>query len=102
MQGYFRWELNCPDNQFMHGYWPSMRTGDNLESVYWLYNRTGEKWLLDVATKIQKHTPNWVTKIPMWHNVNLAEGFREPAEFWQQSADGEVPGRDRRTPTTRS
>ena len=87
MQRYFRWELNCPDDQFMHGYWPSMRTGDNLESVYWLYNRTGERWLLDLAAKIDRHTPNWITQIPMWHNVNLAEGFREPAEFWMQNAD---------------
>jgi hypothetical protein len=85
MQRYFRWELNCPDDQFMHGYWPLMRTGDNLESVYWLYNRTGERWLLELAAKIDKHTPNWISSIPMWHNVNLAQGFREPAEFWMQN-----------------
>jgi hypothetical protein len=87
MDRYFQWELKCPDSDFMHGYWPEMRTGDNLESVYWLYNRTGESWLLDLATKIEKHTPNWISKIPMWHNVNLAQGFREPAEFYQQSKD---------------
>ena len=34
---------------FMVGYWPKMRAGDNLESVYWLYNRTGEAWLLELA-----------------------------------------------------
>ncbi len=87
MDRYFRWELNCPDGQFMYGYWPSMRTGDNLESVYWLYNRTGERWLLDLAAKIDRHTPDWIGSIPMWHNVNLAEGFREPAEFWMQTGE---------------
>jgi hypothetical protein len=87
MDRYFQWELKCPDADFMHGYWPEMRTGDNLESVYWLYNRTGEAWLLDLGLKIEKHTPNWVSRIPMWHNVNLAEGFREPAEYYQQSKD---------------
>jgi hypothetical protein len=88
MDRYFKWELNCPDDQFMHGYWPEMRTGDNLESVYWLYNRTGESWLLDVAEKIQKHTPHgWMTGLPMLHNVNVAQGFREPAEYWMQSHD---------------
>ncbi len=87
MSRYFRWELSCPEADFMVGYWPSMRTGDNLESVYWLYNRTGERWLLDLATKIERHTPAWMSAIPMWHNVNLAQGFREPAEFYQQSGD---------------
>ena len=87
MQRYFKWEIACPDKDFMVGYWPQMRTGDNLESVYWLYNRTGDKSLLDLAEKIQKHTPNWVTRIPMWHNVNLAQGFREPAEYYLLSHD---------------
>jgi hypothetical protein len=88
MDRYFKWEMNCPDDQFMHGYWPEMRTGDNLESVYWLYNRTGESWLLDLGEKIQKHTPHgWLTGLPMLHNVNVAQGFREPAEYWMQSHD---------------
>ena len=51
MTRYFRWELNCPDADFLTGYWPKLRGGDNLESIYWLYNRTGEAWLLDLAAK---------------------------------------------------
>ena len=51
MTRYFRWELKVPDADFMAGYWPKMRAGDNLESVYWLYNRTGEPWLLDLASQ---------------------------------------------------
>src|SRR5947209_8506755 len=39
MTRYFRWQLQVPDVDFMAGYWPKMRAGDNLESVYWLYNR---------------------------------------------------------------
>ena len=33
--------------------------GDNLASVYWLYNRTGEEWLLELAEKIHRNTANW-------------------------------------------
>ena len=51
MTKYFRWELAYPEKDFLVGYWPKIRGGDNLESVYWLYNRTGEKWLLDLAEK---------------------------------------------------
>src|SRR4051794_38631591 len=44
MTRYFRWQLRVPEADFMAGYWPRLRAGDNLESVYWLYNRTGDRW----------------------------------------------------------
>ncbi len=87
MTAYFKWELECPDSDFITGYWDRMRTGDNMESVYWLYNRTGDKWLLGLADKIHRHAADWVSGMPNWHNVNVAEGFREPAEYGVQSGD---------------
>jgi hypothetical protein len=87
MTRYFKWELNYPEQDFLHGYWPKIRGGDNLESVYWLYNRTGEAWLLDLAKKIHRHTYNWTDGPPNLHNVNFAQSFREPAEYWQQAND---------------
>ena len=62
-----------------------MRAGDNIESVYWLYNRTGEPWLLDVARKIHEHTADWTGGIPTWHGVNIAQGFREPGVYFMQT-----------------
>jgi len=87
MDKYFKWELTIPDDKFLQDYWENSRGGDNLLSVYWLYNRTGEKWLLDLATKIDHSTANWrqVNNLPNWHNVNVAECFREPATYYQQS-----------------
>lgn len=63
------------------------RGGDNLYSVYWLYDRTGEKWLLDLASKIDRNTADWRQKdnLPNWHNVNIAQCFREPATYYLQS-----------------
>jgi DUF1680 family protein len=87
MTKYFRYQLNFPEKDFIAGYWPKMRIGDNIESVYWLYNRTGDKWLLDLATKIHDHGADWVSGIPNWHGVNLTEGFREPATYWLQTRD---------------
>lgn len=84
---YFRWQLQVPDADFVAGYWPKMRAGDNLESVYWLYNRTGDKWLLDLATKIHKATAPWTDGVPNWHGVNISQGFREPAVYFLQSRD---------------
>ena len=87
MARYFKWELNYPEKDFLVGYWPKIRGGDNIESVYWLYNRTGEAWLLDVAKKIHEHTANWTKGVANLHNVNFAQSFREPAEYWQQDKD---------------
>jgi hypothetical protein len=87
MTKYFRWELRVPDADFLAGYWPKMRAGDNLESVYWLYNRTGDKFLLDLAAKIHKASANWTDGVPDWHGVNLTQGFREPAVYYIQSGD---------------
>ena len=89
MTKYFRFQLSVPDQKFLTHYWQKMRGGDNLYSVYWLYNRTGDAFLLDLAQKIHRCTANWELKdnLPNWHNVNIAESFREPAEHFLQTHD---------------
>ena len=91
MTKYFKWQLTIPDDKFLEDYWEKSRGGDNLSSVYWLYNHTGEKFLLELATKIDKNTANWRQKdnLPNWHNVNIAQCFREPAQYYQQSKNEE-------------
>ena len=89
MTKYFKWQMEVPEDQFLKIYWENSRAGDNLYSVYWLYNRTGEKWLLGLADKIHRNTANWEQKntLPNWHNVNIAQCFREPATYFMQSND---------------
>ncbi|GAA3995052.1 glycoside hydrolase family 127 protein [Mucilaginibacter dorajii] len=89
MTKYFRYELSVPDDKFLEDYWENSRGGDNMLSVYWLYNRTGDKFLLDLAAKLDKNTANWrqANNLPNWHNVNVAQCFREPATFYLQSHD---------------
>jgi hypothetical protein len=82
---YFRWQLALPDGDLLAGYWPKMRVGDNLESIYWLYNRTGDKWLLELATRLHRAGAPWAEGVPNWHGVNLAQGFREPAVYYLQA-----------------
>lgn len=87
MTRYFKWQMTVPDSQFLKDYWENSRGGDNLASVYWLYNITGEPFLLDLATKIDRNTANWRQgdALPNWHVVNIAECFREPATYYLQS-----------------
>jgi hypothetical protein len=89
MEKYFRWEMSLPDSAFLQDYWGNSRGGDNLYSIYWLYNRTGDKWLLDLARKVHRRTADWeqADRLPNWHNVNIAQGFREPATWYLQSHD---------------
>jgi len=89
MTRYFKWQLTVPDNQLLKLYWENSRGGDNLYSIYWLYDLTGEKWLLTLAAKIHRNTANWALSdsLPNWHNVNIAQCFREPATYYMQSRD---------------
>ena len=89
MTDYFKWELALPDDIFLKDYWENNRGGDNLLSVYWLYNLTGEKFLLELAEKIHRNTANWRQRstLPNWHNVNIAQSFREPATYYMLSKD---------------
>lgn len=92
MTNYFKWELTLPDNQFLEDYWENSRGGDNLYSVLWLYNRTGDAFLLDLAKKIHRNTANWTqaTSLPNWHNVNIAQCFREPATYYMLTGDSNM------------
>ena len=52
MTNYFKWQLTVDDSKFLRDYWENSRGGDNLWSVYWLYNITGDSFLLELAEKI--------------------------------------------------
>lgn len=61
--------------------WVSKRWGDGLDVAFWLYNRTRETFLLDLADKMHTHGVDWAGGVADWHNVNVAQGFREPAQY---------------------
>ena len=107
MTNYFHYQLTVPDNRFLNGYWQRIRGGDNLHSVLWLYNHTQDTLLLKLAEKIHRNTadwigrnhhlsdihnhkeirdsmewPEWYSKQIDWHNVNHAQCFREPAQYY--------------------
>jgi len=87
MTNYMKYLTTVPEDRFLVGYWPRMRGGDLLYSVYWLYNRTGDKFLLDLAKKVHRHTAAWEKDVINWHNVNMSQGFGQPATYYMQSQD---------------
>jgi DUF1680 family protein len=99
MSRYFQYEFHLPAEDLLPASWQKLRGGENLESVYWLYNRTGESFLLDLARKLYARTSDWAAPIltadrdrdwaesSFYHGVNIAMGFRYPAVHYQQTKD---------------
>jgi hypothetical protein len=72
--------------------WAKARGGENLASIYWLYNRTGEAFLLDLASVVFLQTEDWTGELASgdpryWHGVNTGMGVKQPAVYFQQSKD---------------
>lgn len=75
-------------------FWATERGGDNLLIVYWLYNITGDESLLALAELIHSQSADWTARFTAdnhlyrqnsLHCVNLAQGFKEPVIYYQQS-----------------
>jgi hypothetical protein len=84
---YLRWQHAQPASRLLPESWQKIRGGDNLDSIYWLYNRTGEGFLLELAETVHARTADWTSGLPSPHGVNICQGFREPAQFYVQSRD---------------
>ena len=98
LTNYFKYQLaELPKNPLgKWTFWGEQRGGDNLMIVYWLYNITGDKFLLDLGELIHKQTFNWtdiflnqdhLSRQHSLHCVNLAQGFKEPIVYYQQNKD---------------
>jgi hypothetical protein len=69
-----------------------MRGGENQESIYWLYNRTGDDFLLELASLVYEQTADWTGGFlnddpPSTHGVNVAMGVKQPALNYLQTKD---------------
>lgn len=98
LTSYFKYQLEeLPKNPLgKWTFWGEQRGGDNLMIVYWLYNITGDKLLLDLGELIHKQTFDWtdiflnqnhLSRQNSLHCVNLAQGFKEPVIYYQQNKD---------------
>lgn len=100
MTNYFKYQLKeLPDHPLGNWtFWGEQRGGDNLMMVYWLYNITGDSFLLELGELIHKQTFNWtdvflhrdhLSRQHSMHCVNLGQGFKEPVIYYQQNQSPE-------------
>jgi Beta-L-arabinofuranosidase, GH127/Ricin-type beta-trefoil lectin domain-like len=70
--------------------WVSLRWGDGIDIALWLYRRTGDAFLLALADRMHAWGADWSGPLPSPHNVNIAQGFREPAQYAQRSGSADL------------
>ncbi|HVG14318.1 MAG TPA: beta-L-arabinofuranosidase domain-containing protein [Chitinophagaceae bacterium] len=94
MTAYFRYQLKeLPQNPLdKWTFWARYRGGDNLMIVYWLYNITGDSFLLQLGDLIHKQTFDYtnaflntdmLSRNGSIHCVNLAQGIKAPGIYYQ-------------------
>lgn len=82
--------------------WARMRWADLVVSIHWLYDRTGEEWLLALADKVHDQGFDWRTHFARFpqrerstreerdlttHVVNNAMAIKTPGVWYRQSGD---------------
>ncbi len=97
MKKYFEFQLvNLPQNPLKS--WARARGGDNIDSVYWLYNRlcNGEnnkeyEWLLRLCDILAEQTQNWReimnNTTVREHVVNTSQALKMPVLRYMQTGD---------------
>lgn len=98
MTRYFRYQLQTLPGKPLGNwtFWAEYRACDNLQTVYWLYNLTGDSFLLDLGKLLHQQSYDYMdmfvnrddlTRINTIHCVNLAQGIKEPVIYYQQDPD---------------
>lgn len=98
MTRYFKYQLKeLPQKPLDHWtFWARYRGGDNLMTVYWLYNITGDAFLLELGDLLYKQTFDYTNAFlhtsllatpGSIHCVNLAQGMKTPFIYYQHHPD---------------
>ncbi|MBN2487149.1 MAG: glycoside hydrolase family 127 protein [Bacteroidales bacterium] len=95
LTNYFRYQLeNLPERPLAE--WAKARASDNVDVVIWLYNRTGDSFLLELANLIKEQAYDFSgiftnntfltgfhTDFFPKHGVNVAQAYKYGAVFYQ-------------------
>jgi len=94
---YFRYQFDNIQSRPFNS-WAKARAADNVDVIVWVYNRTGDEFLLDLIDRIRTQSYDYSTiftdntfltdfnndEYPM-HGVNVAQGYKYAPVFYQRS-----------------
>ena len=89
MWKYFDYQLKNIEKRPLEG-WAMARGAENIYSIFWLYNKTGESFLLDLADIVFKQTLDWVdifTNFPYTRPISFYYDFQKFREVFNKVQD---------------
>ncbi len=100
MEKYFHYQLDAlRDRPLDHWtFWARFRHADQMNIVLWLYRRTGDAKLLELADMLHRQGFDFVkyfneegiSRPGSIHCVNLAQGLKEPVVYWAATRDSSL------------
>lgn len=97
---YFKYQLQQLDQEPLRD-WGKSRAGDNMELALWVYNKTGESWLLELVNKLKQQAYPWNSifnnngffyygdDFQPKHMVNVAQALKFPVVYSQLDSSAE-------------
>ncbi|MBW8687994.1 beta-L-arabinofuranosidase domain-containing protein [Chitinophaga rhizophila] len=95
---YFKYQLDSLDSRPLYE-WSKSRTGDNIDIIFWLYNRTGDQFLLELARKLDQQAYPWAAiysnnafyhfgdDFHTKHSVSVGQALKFPVLYGQLNHD---------------
>ncbi|MBU4200802.1 MAG: glycoside hydrolase family 127 protein [Verrucomicrobia bacterium] len=94
LQRFFAFCRDLPNDRFLSakpdydiGNTQHCRAGDMLPHIYWLYNRTEERWLLDLARRFYDRISSPPSEWLDHHVVHFTQRFQYPGVYYALSHD---------------